>query len=81
MFCCNINSIGSMELCPNGTLGQWLDKNRTKRDICVVVEMFTQLISAVLYIHSRNTIHRDIKVGLYLIFIYKIMDWSISVVN
>ncbi|MEE6475032.1 hypothetical protein FKM82_010584 [Ascaphus truei] len=49
-----------MEYCPLGTLRNWIDKmemvDRNKS-----LEIFRQIIEGVVYIHSQNLIHRDLK--------------------
>ncbi|XP_075452604.1 interferon-induced, double-stranded RNA-activated protein kinase-like isoform X3 [Ascaphus truei] len=49
-----------MEYCPLGTLRSWIDKmemvDRNKS-----LEIFRQIIEGVVYIHSQNLIHRDLK--------------------
>lgn len=51
-----------MQLCKKETLKDWLFQN-TERDKCEILNIFTQLVEAVHYVHSNKLIHRDLKVG------------------
>ena len=69
-----------MELCSNQTLKDLLRKRKTFTEIEVKYYIY-QLINALKYIHSKNVIHRDLKLGnLYLSYslILKIGDFGLS---
>jgi len=51
-----------MELCPTGTLENWLDKHREHRPVIMCVEIFKSIVKAINYLHQNNFMHRDIKV-------------------
>lgn len=53
-----------MEYCDKGTLEQWIDSQRNKEpDKCLALEFFEQITTGVHYIHSKQLIHRDLKVS------------------
>lgn len=52
-----------MQLCQKESLKDWLLKYK-KRDKVVVYDIFTQILSAVEYVHLQGLIHRDLKVSL-----------------
>lgn len=53
-----------MEYCDKGTLEQWIDKRRGKEpDKHLALEFFQQIVTGVHYIHSKDLIHRDLKVS------------------
>ncbi|XP_045482611.1 eukaryotic translation initiation factor 2-alpha kinase-like isoform X2 [Harmonia axyridis] len=51
-----------MQLCQKESLKDWLFKNET-RDKVVVYDFFSQILSAVEYVHLKGCIHRDLKPG------------------
>ncbi|CAK7298272.1 Interferon-induced, double-stranded RNA-activated protein kinase [Vulpes lagopus] len=53
-----------MEFCDKGTLEQWIDNRRGKKqDKPLVLELFEQIVAGVNYIHIKQLIHRDLKPG------------------
>lgn len=53
-----------MEFCDKGTLEQWIDNRRGKeQDKPLALELFEQIVAGVNYIHSKQLIHRDLKVN------------------
>ncbi|XP_075352197.1 interferon-induced, double-stranded RNA-activated protein kinase isoform X2 [Mycteria americana] len=51
-----------MELCEQGPLGNWIEKNRQDRKYQEMVQnKFLQILKGVEYIHSKGLIHRDLK--------------------
>lgn len=53
-----------MEFCDKGTLEQWIDSRRGKQqDKCLALELFEQITAGVDYLHSKEFIHRDLKVS------------------
>ncbi|KAM6083927.1 interferon-induced, double-stranded RNA-activated protein kinase isoform 2-T2 [Theristicus caerulescens] len=51
-----------MELCEQGTLENWIEKNRQNRKYHEMAQnKFLQILEAVEYIHSKALIHRDLK--------------------
>ncbi|KAF8360638.1 hypothetical protein PRIPAC_87561, partial [Pristionchus pacificus] len=59
MFADCVHLCIQMELC-RGTLEKWLSENQ-HRDLDVMKSWFTQIVSAVGYIHDMNRTHRDLK--------------------
>lgn len=49
-----------MELCSNGNLGDWLT-NRSIIDITTNINISTQIIEGLHYLHQLDIIHRDLK--------------------
>ncbi|CAH1964479.1 unnamed protein product [Acanthoscelides obtectus] len=49
-----------MQLCKKESLKEWLTSNY-KRDYKFVIDIFSQILDAVQYIHLRGLIHRDLK--------------------
>ena len=70
-----------MELCSNGNLGDWLT-NRSIIDISTNINISTQIIDGLHYLHQLNIIHRDLKPNN--IFLYnntiKIGDFGLATV-
>lgn len=53
-----------MEYCDKGTLKQWIDDRRGKeQDKRLALVFFKQITEGVHYIHSKQLIHRDLKVS------------------
>jgi serine/threonine protein kinase len=62
-----------MELC-KGTLKQWLDKVGANRPSTTeLLRIFSSINEAVVYIHSRGLIHRDLKVFCGIFFFVSIV--------
>ena len=51
-----------LELCPNQSLSELLRRRKRLTELEVQCYML-QIISSLVYIHSRNVIHRDLKIG------------------
>lgn len=53
-----------MEFCDKGTLEQWIEQRRGNySDKALGLELFEQITTGVCYVHSKNIIHRDLKVS------------------
>lgn len=53
-----------MEFCDKGTLETWIDERRGKTtDKPLSLELYEQIAEGVEYIHSKELIHRDLKVN------------------
>lgn len=53
-----------MELCEQGPLENWIEKNRLDRKYHEMAQnKFLQILKGVKYIHSKELIHRDLKVS------------------
>ncbi|NXM40280.1 E2AK2 kinase, partial [Gymnorhina tibicen] len=51
-----------MEFCEQGTLENWIEKNREDQKYYAMAQnKFLQILKGVEYIHSENLIHRDLK--------------------
>lgn len=50
-----------MQLCRRETLKDWLISDNCKREPCVVLDIFDQIICAVEYVHNQGLMHRDLK--------------------
>lgn len=50
-----------MQFCDGGTLKDWISKNTGRRK-AMALEIFQQIVCGVEYIHSKELIHRDLKV-------------------
>lgn len=51
-----------MQLCQKDTLREWLKTNH-KREKIVIFDYFYQIVDAVDYVHSKQLMHRDLKVS------------------
>lgn len=51
-----------MELCSGMDLKKWMEKTRI-RNRNDIKEMMAGILNALVYIHSKNYIHRDLKVS------------------
>lgn len=49
------------EYCDGGTLADYLSKHKREKGELLAKEVMTKLLSAVKYLHSKNIIHRDLK--------------------
>ncbi|XP_062065243.1 interferon-induced, double-stranded RNA-activated protein kinase isoform X2 [Lepus europaeus] len=53
-----------MEFCDRGTLEQWIENRRqNKSDKALALEFFQQITTGLKYIHSKELIHRDLKIS------------------
>lgn len=51
-----------MQLCHQNSLREWLKDNIKNRDMKFILEIFSQIVQAVEYVHLQGLIHRDLKV-------------------
>ena len=51
-----------MQLCRRETLKDWLNANQAPRGNDVVLDIFDQILDAVIYLHNCGLMHRDLKV-------------------
>ena len=49
------------EFCEAGDLYHWLKKQRTYVKEDVIIDMFSQIVLAVKYVHDKKVLHRDLK--------------------
>lgn len=57
-----------MEFCEGGTLTTWI-RERTQRTTREIHKVFYEIVSGVEYVHSKNLIHRDLKVFCLLLYL------------
>lgn len=51
-----------MQLCHKNSLREWLKDNTKTRDMKYILNIFSQIVQAVEYVHLQGLIHRDLKV-------------------
>lgn len=71
-----------LEYCPNGSLQDIIDKQKTMAEP-IVRQYFRQIVSALQYCHSQGVAHLDIKPANILIDVYgrvKVADFGLSLV-
>jgi len=61
-FTCNDTQYLIFEFCENGDLSHLIDKRKKLKEI-EVQYYITQLIQALIHLHDRNIVHRDLKLG------------------
>ena len=59
---CNLYLYIQMQLCKRETLKDWLSANTLNRNRPVILDIFTQIVCAVDYVHGQGLMHRDLKV-------------------
>ncbi len=52
----------SLEYCDSGNLTSWLSEHRRTTQFETLMDMLTQLAMGVSHIHSKNIMHRSLKV-------------------
>jgi serine/threonine protein kinase len=50
-----------MELCPSGSLKDWLQRNMRRRRLKRIMKLFCEICSGLAYIHGKGIFHRDLK--------------------
>lgn len=78
------------EFCDEGTLCEYLNKNKKEQGEKFAKKVMKKLLSAIKYLHSRKIIHRDIKLDNIVVkkikneaneeeLIIKIIDFGLSI--
>lgn len=71
-----------MEFCEKGTLENWIAKNREDQEYHAKAQnKFLQIVKGVEYIHSKDLIHRDLKVCRIRKFKKKGKNKKLKIVN
>lgn len=77
------------EYCDGGTLTDYLNKHKRAKGEKFAKEVMTKLLSAVKYLHSKNIIHRDLKLDNIVVksikgqgtdeLILKVIDFGLAI--
>lgn len=59
-----------MQLCHKNSLREWLKDNIQNRNMKYILDIFSQIVQAVEYVHLQGLIHRDLKVCIIIILAY-----------